>query len=156
MMGAWLALAAIPTMAATPRCDLPEELGMREIDELLSRRAVDLVRRAADPMDRLTGLVAPSAPFDLGGGDVGRPLGKGTRGARELVRLMHADSYRYLGWGYMNTPRDGCARYEINVEFTDSSTQTLSLMTFQFEAGVIVEAKGWQRSFQSGPLQISR
>lgn len=88
-----LALAAAPSFAGPTRCGLPEITGAGELNHFLGLRAVEVVKRAAKPDDRLSSLIAPSAGFNLGAGDVGRPLGTGVDGARELGRAMKADAY---------------------------------------------------------------
>ncbi|MCC8364636.1 hypothetical protein LK996_16315 [Lysobacter sp. A6] len=142
-------------MAASPAfagCGLPEITGSRALHEFLSLRAVEVVRRAANPDDQLAVLVAPSASFSLGGGDVGRPLGTGVDGARELARTMKADTYRFLGWDYMDMPADACSKRKVEVEFIDNQSKSVSRVEFTFEAGLVVSAEGWERSFETGQL----
>ncbi|HEU4670976.1 MAG TPA: hypothetical protein VFR91_09715 [Dyella sp.] len=131
---------------------MPPMTGAGELNRFLSLRAVDVVRLAASRSDQLAALVAPSAMFDLGASDVGRPLGKGADGARELARTMHADSYRFLGWDYMDMPVDPCSKQQVDVEFIDGKGRSVSRVEFTFEAGRVVSAKGWQRSFETGSL----
>lgn len=131
---------------------MPSITGMAELDHFLELRAVEVVERAADQDAGLATLVAPSASFSLGAGDVGRPLGTGVDGARALTRTMNADSYRFLGWDYMDTPADPCAKLQVTVEFIDSRGKNVSHVEFTFEAGRVVAAAGWQRSFETGPL----
>ena len=140
-------------MAASPGCGLPEVNGSRELHELLSLRAVELVKRAANTNDEEAALVPPTATFSLGAGDVGRPLGTGVLGARELARAMNADTYRFLGWDYMDQPANACSEHKVDVEFVDSQGKRLSRVQFTFDAGRIVSAAGWQRSFETGLLK---
>ena len=147
-----LVLAAGPALAGPSGCGLPEITGSRELHQFLSLRAVEVVKRAATPDDGLAALVAPSASFNLGAGDVGRPLGSGIDGARELARTMKADTYRFLGWDYMDMPADACSRRKIEVEFIDSQGKNVSRVEFTFEAGRVVSAIGWERSFETGRL----
>ena len=147
-----LLVMAGPVSAAPSGCGLPAITGMAELDRSLELRAVEVVKRAASQDAGLATLVAPSASFSLGGGDVARPLGTGVDGARELARTMHADSYRFLGWDYMDTPADPCANHQVTVEFIDNHGKTVSQVEFTFEAGRVVAAAGWQRSFETGRL----
>jgi hypothetical protein len=147
-----LAIAAGPALAGPPGCGLPKITGSRELDQFLSLRAVEVVRRAASPDGGLVALVAPSASFSLGAGDVGRPLGTGIDGARELAQTMRADTYRFLGWDYMDMPADPCSKHKVEVEFIDSQSKHVSLVKFTFDAGRMVSADGWQRSFETGRL----
>lgn len=147
-----LVLAAGPAFAGPSECGLPEMTGVRDLQRFLSNRAVEVVRRAASADGDLTGLVASSANFSLGGGDVRRALGMGAEGARELARTMKADSYRFLGWDYMDMPADACGKYKIKVEFTDSKRKNVSQVEFTFEAGRVTGADGWERSFETGRL----
>jgi hypothetical protein len=147
-----LALAAGPTFAGPSECGLPEISSASELDRFLSLRAVEVVRLAARSNDGLAALVAPSASFNLGAGDVGRPLGTGVDGARELARTMKADTYRFLGWDYMDMPADPCSKRKVAVEFIDSQGKRVSRMEFTFEAGRVVSADGWERSFETGRL----
>ena len=145
------------TACAAPgsQCALPGEIGATALNDMLARRAIEVVQRAADPGDALVDLVAPSAEFDAGAGDVDVPLGKGVVGARRLAARAHADAYRFLGWDYMDMPSDGCARHEIEVEFIDAATSSILRTTFVFEDGRVTSAKGWMRSFRTGPVRPS-
>jgi hypothetical protein len=147
-----LVLIACPAFAGPSECGLPEMTGASELHRFLSFRAVEMVKLAASRGDGLAALVTPSASFDLGAGDVGRPLGAGIDGARELARAMNADSYRFLGWDYMDMPADPCSRQKVEVEFIDSQGKNVSRVEFTFEAGRVVSAHGWERSFETGRL----
>lgn len=124
--------------------------------QYLSLRAVEAIKRAANPDGGLATLVAPTATFGLGAGDVGRPLGTGIDGARELARTMKADTYRFLGWDYMDMPPNACSKreLEVEVELIDSQSKSLSRVRFTFETGRVrvVSARGWERSFETGQL----
>lgn len=126
--------------------------GARELHRFLSLRAIEVVRLASSRGNQLAALVAPSARFDLGAGDVGRPLGTGVDGARELARTMDADTYRFFGWDYMDMPADPCSKQKVEVEFIDTQGKSLSRVEFTFEAGRVVSAHGWERSFETGRL----
>lgn len=146
---------AAPLNAA---CDLPNVRYQGELNSVLSRRAVEVLNRAAkiegerDPT--LQQLVAPTADFSLGSGDVGRPLGKGVSGARALAALMKADTFRYLGWNYIPTPVETpCASHKVAVEFTDTTGKNVYPVTFTFSGGRVVAAEGWSRTFDAGPLE---
>lgn len=147
-----LALAAGPAFAGASECGLPEMTGARELHRFLSLRAVEVVRLASSRGNQLAALITPSASFDLGAGDVGRPLGTGVDGARELARTMNADTYRFLGWDYMDTPADPCSKQKVEVEFIDTQGKSVSRVEFTFEAGRVVSAHGWERSFETGRL----
>jgi hypothetical protein len=101
---------------------------------------------------RLSKIIDPSAAFELGGGDVRVPLGKGVAGAVTMAMRMDADQYRLLGWDYMAGTANGCGKGEIEVEFFDSAQGGVSKVKFSFDNGRVVGAQGWQRSYQSGPL----
>ena len=146
-----LVLAAGPSFAEPSGCGLPEITSSRELHQFLSLRAVEVVRRANRDGELAT-LIAPSASFSLGAGDVGRPLGTGVDGARELARTMNADTYRFLGWDYMDMPANACASQEVEVEFIDSQGKNVSRVKFTFESGRVVSAAGWERSYESGRL----
>ncbi|WP_162375215.1 hypothetical protein [Pseudoxanthomonas sangjuensis] len=147
-----LVLAAGPAFAMPSGCGLPEITSARELQQFLSLRAVEVIKRAANRDDGLTALIASSASFSLGAGDVGRPLGTGVAGARELARTMNADTYRFFGWDYMDMPADACSRHKAVVEFIDSHAKNVSRMEFVFESGRVVSATGWERSYVSGRL----
>ena len=146
-----LVLAAGPSFAEPSGCGLPEITSSRELHQFLSLRAVEMVRQANRDGELAT-LIAPSASFSLGAGDVGRPLGTGVDGARELARTMNADTYRFLGWDYMDMPANACASQEVEVEFIDSQGKNVSRVKFTFESGRVVSAAGWERSYESGRL----
>lgn len=147
-----LALAGAPAFAGPSGCGMPQISGLRELHQFLSLRAVEVVRMAARSEDGLAALVAPSASFNLGAGDVGRPLGTGINGARALSRTMKADTYRFLGWDYMDMPADPCSKRKVEVEFIDSQDKNVSRVEFTFEAGRVVSVDGWERSFETGRL----
>lgn len=149
-------LTAGPAFAGPARCGLHEFTSSRELHQFLSLRAVEVIKQAANPDDGLAALVAPTATFNLGAGDVGRPLGTGTDGARELARTMKADTYRFPGWDYMDMPPNACSKpeVEVEVEFIDSQDKNVSRVKFTFEVDRIrvVSAVGWERSFETGRL----
>lgn len=125
-----------------------------ELIHTLSMRAVDAVKLAGGTSDApLKRLIADEAPFSLGRGDVGKPLGKGVAGVRALHRAMNADGFRFLGWDFIPTPiGDVCGHHEVTVEFSDSRRSLIFPMKFTFEAGRIVDAQGWTRSFHAGSM----
>lgn len=65
---------------------------------------------------------------------------------------MNADTYRFLGWDYMDMPADPCAQHKVEVEFIDSQGKNVSRVEFTFAAGRVVNATGWERSFETGRL----
>lgn len=152
VIGIGLALYAGATLAGPSGCGLPAISGARELHQFLSLRAIEVVKLAASSDEGLVAWVTPSASFSLGAGDVGRPLGTGVDGARALVRAMKADTYRFLGWDYMDMPKDPCSKQKVEVEFVNSQAKTLSRVEFTFEAGRVVSAHGWERSFEMGRL----
>ena len=137
-------------------CEVADARTIADLRQMLSRRAVEAVSLAAAQQgdeSSLTNLIAPTATFSLGVGDVGRTLGTGADGARAMAREMNADSFRFLGWDYIPTPvPDPCARHQVDVEFVDSRRENLYPVTFTFYAGQIVAAEGWSRSYQTGPI----
>jgi len=142
--------------AAPQTCDLAGLSTVRAVHEVLGRRAVDIVSlaSAADGQStaRLSGLVKQDASFSLGAGDVGIPLGEGVEGARLLAERMKADSFRFLGWDYMDAPVTPCSSQTITVEFSNSASQLQSEVEFTFVDGRVTKASGWQRSFETGPI----
>lgn len=145
------------TAAGPPSCPLSKIEGQRELHEFLSLRAIEVVKlaRSAD-RKRLAGLVAPSAAFSLGAGDVGRPLGTGVQGAEALADTMRADTYRYLGWDYMDGPAEPCSSQKVTVEFLDNQSKSVSEVEFTFMDGRLTNASGWERSFESGSMKAAR
>jgi hypothetical protein len=153
MIAAFMLLAAgVPA----PGCDLSNISTARALHETLGRRAAKIVAaasaRGAGKDALLDGLVDKSASFDLGVGDVGRPLGTGVAGARSLAETMNADQFRFLGWDYMDRPADACGKQSVSVDFISNTDQRVSQVEFTFELGKLVTAKGWQRSFEGGAL----
>lgn len=69
-----------------------------------------------------------------------------------VISKWTADAYRFLGWDYMAMPIDACSKHEVEVEFVDSRGKNVSHVKFTFQAGRVVSADGWMRSFESGPL----
>lgn len=115
---------------------------------------VNLAARSRNSVpETLKDMVDPAAEISLGAGDVGRPLGTGTTGLRALALEMNADSFRFLGWDYIPMPIDTpCGKHKAEVEFTDSRRKNVFPVTFEFEAGRMVGAKGWTRSFEAGEV----
>jgi hypothetical protein len=142
---------------AADACDLSAVSGARELHETLSRRAVEVVKRASSPQwasdVRLAQLVRSDASVDLGAGDVGRPLGHGLAGARALAETMQADTYTFAGWDYMDRPATPCGAHKVTIEFTNTSDRRTATVEFQFDAGRVNAAKGWERSFETGSLR---
>ena len=129
---------------------------MAELRSALAKRAVEVVSRAAqaEPQARFSEFVASSATFSLGTGDVGRPLGVGIAGAISLAQEMDADRFRFIEWDYIPTPvRDACGTQKVEVEFVSSRRNEVFPMTFTFKGGLVVDAAGWSRSFQTGPVR---
>jgi hypothetical protein len=149
-------LLPLSAASASDKCDIAQIHSARDLHDLLGRRAVEIVNRAAgaswETDTRLTQLVARSAAFGLGAGDVGRPLGSGVSGARALAAGMKADTFRFLGWDYMDSPADACAEQKIEVEFINTRGKSSSQVEFTYKAGRVVAAEGWSRSLQSGSV----
>lgn len=153
--------AAEPQFSQQPstknKCGLTEVSGQRAFHEQTAARAVQIIRRAlaaaSDDDPVLSQMVSDLAQFSLGGGDVVVPLGTGVAGARALARRMEADSYRYLGWDYVDGPADVCGTSSVEVEFVDSRRKHVSIVKFSFAEGKLIQASGWTRSFQTGPLR---
>ena len=156
----WVAVAAMaqwnPSVAAET-CDLSAIGGARELHETLSRRAVEVVKRGSTSQwatdARLAQLVTPDASVDLGAGDVGRPLGHGVAGVRALAETMKADSFTFAGWDYMDGPAAPCGAHKVTVEFVNTSDHRKATVEFEFNAGRMKAAKGWERSFETGSLR---
>lgn len=150
------AILLLVASAPVPDCDLANIKTARSLHEAFGRRAAEIVATAsagglkADGL--LDGLIDPSASFDFGSGDVGRPLGTGAAGARLLAKTMNADQFRFLGWDYMDQPVDACGKASITVDFINSSDRSISQVEFTFQRARLTAAKGWQRSFTTGPL----
>ena len=153
MIAAILLLAAGPTAGT---CDLANIRAARSLHEVLGRRAAKIMSLAAtagpDADALLNTLIDPSASFDLGVGDVGRPLGTGVAGARLLSKTMNAEEFRFLGWDYMDSDVDACSKQSITVEFINGTDRRISQVKFSFREARLVAAKGWERSFEGGPL----
>ena len=147
-----VALVSSPSFADPSACDMPDITQARELHQFMSLRAVDVIRRATHSNEGLAALISPSASFGLGAGDVGRPLGSGVSGARTLAQTMNADTYRFLGWNYMDGPADPCSKQEIEVEFSNTHDKTVFRLTFTFHAGRVLSADGWARSYETGRL----
>lgn len=159
-MVSFMAVAALvqwSPSAAAETCDLSAISSARELHEALSRRAVEVVKRgstfqwATDA--RLALLVMPDASIDLGAGDVGRPLGRGVAGVRALAETMKADSFTFAGWDYMDGPAAPCGAHKVTVEFVNASDHRKATVEFEFSAGRMKAAKGWQRTFETGSLR---
>lgn len=161
MLSSALILAA-SSSTSTPHplwqgCDVPQVQSVADLHTVLSLRAVQAVTLAAHAGQHadaiLAHLISPMAEISLGSGDVGRPLGTGVKAMRKLAQDMQADSYRFLNWDYIPMPvKDACGPYEVKVEFTNSRSRHVFPVTFAFQAGRIVSAQGWSRSFQSGAI----
>jgi hypothetical protein len=150
-------IAAIMLLATAPAsgCDLAEVHSARAAYEALGQRAITIIAAASTPGPKvdvfLDGLVDNSASFDLLIGDVGSP-GIGIAGARAIANTIKADEFRFLGWDYMDGPADACGKQTVTVEFVSSRDRRISQIEFTFQRARLIAAKGWQRSFRSGPL----
>jgi hypothetical protein len=126
------------------------------VHDALGRRAAEIVALASatgsKAEERLSAYVDRSASFDLGAGDVGRPLGSGVTGARVLAATMKADRFQFLGWDYMDGPSNPCGKQSTTVDFIDTVDRQISQVVFTFDGGRVIAAKGWQRSFETGSL----
>jgi hypothetical protein len=153
MIAAFMLLAA---QSSPSGCDLAAIKTARALHEGLAHRAVEIVAAASATSSaanaRLQRFVDQSARFSLGAGDVGRPLGMGTIGARSLAVTMKADQYRFLGWDFMDGPADACGKQTIRGEFVNSIDRLVSQVEFTFDRGQVIAAKGWQQTFESGTL----
>lgn len=147
-----LAVASPAAFADRSACGMPDITQARELHQFMSLRAVDVIRRATHSNEGLAALISPSASFSLGAGDVGRPLGSGVSGVRTLAQTMKADTYRFLGWNYMDGPADPCSKQEVEVEFSNTQDKTVYRLKFTFIAGRVVSADGWERSYETGRL----
>jgi hypothetical protein len=149
-----LLVATNSALASSTACPIANIESQRELHNFLSKRAVQIVQLASRGEEsRLATLVNSSAPFSLGAGDVGRPLGLGVRGAKALAAAMGADTYRYLGWDHMDGPAKPCSSQKVTVEFVDSGGKIQSQVEFTFENGLLTNASGWSRSYESGALK---
>jgi hypothetical protein len=141
---------------------MPAERGIGAVYTELSRRAVEIVTKAASDGwqddTSLRALVAPEATFGFGSGDVGRPLGTGIAGAHSLAGKiladeMKADSYRYITWSSIPSEIDPCGEWGWKVEFIDSRSKSLANIEFNFRGGMLISAKGWMQWYVSGQLK---
>jgi hypothetical protein len=150
-------LVAVMLLAIAPAsgCDLAGISGGRAVHEALGRRAVSIIGAATAPGRKadvlLNTLVERSASFDLVIGDVGLP-GTGVAGARSFAKTINADEFRFLGWDYMDIPADACGKQSITVDFISNRDQRISRIEFTFQQARLIAAKGWQHSFESGPM----
>jgi hypothetical protein len=154
------ALLSAATSSATASdaasCPLANIESQKELHEFLSMQAVKVVALAVrGDRERLAALVTPFASFGLGAGDVGRPLGTGIQGIEALADTMSADTYRYLGWDYMDGPAEPCSLQKVTVEFVNSREKRLSQVEFTFEGGRLINASGWERSFEGGSVNAA-
>lgn len=118
---AMLPATAQTSAAATRECPIAATGNIGKLQALLGRRAVEIVERASTSSwksdTHLRALLAPEAEFDLGSGDVGRPMGTGPAGAHALATEMKADSFRFLSWSSIPTEIEGIAGIGCNVGF---------------------------------------
>ena len=152
-----IATILLLTVSAPLRgCDLASISSARSLREALGRRAATIIAAAsvknpkADAL--LESLIDQSANFSLGIGDVGRPLGSGVAGARQLAKTMNADQFQFLGWDYMDRPTDACGKQTIKVDFISTTDRRISQVELTFQQARLIAAEGWQRSFETGAL----
>lgn len=145
-----------PTKVEGAVCDVLGAKDIGAVRHVLSMRLVDIFRRSRaekwqqDP--ELKRLVNPAAEFDLGGGDVGRPMGTGLTGARKMVGVMPMASFRYTSWTSIPMPADACAEQQVTVEFFDPATGDVARVEGSFRGGILLSAKGWMHAEVSGKL----
>ncbi len=160
LMGALLFVAAGKAQAASA-CDFAGIESAAKLKTLMQERAVEVVtlaaRATAKDLKRLQSLVEPTANFDLGAGDLGRGLGTGIEGARELAAAMHANLYIVAGWDYMDMEVEApCAEQKVAVEFLDNRVKARSYVTFTFVNGRVTGVQGWEGSYRTGPLPLPK
>ncbi|MET0307722.1 MAG: hypothetical protein ABW023_03350 [Sphingomonas sp.] len=152
-----LPAAAQSSLQAVSACPIAATKNIGELQALLSRRAVEIVERASAPSwkgdAQLRALLAPEAEFDLGSGDVGRPMGTGATGAHALAIHMQADAFRYLSWSGIPMETAPCGEQKVQVEFIKTGASELASVEFIFRAGLLVSAKGWSQWFVGGSLR---
>jgi hypothetical protein len=161
LFGASLFGPSVVMAQSADGCDVGEPKTMGDLQVTLSRRAVEIINRAAAAGfatdARLQQLVVPSVTFGLGAGDVGLPLGTGLGGARKFARYMNADSFRFLGSDYIPMiVSEPCGIQKVDVEFVNTRGGHVYPVSFTFKAGRLVDAAGWTRSFESGPVEPVR
>lgn len=151
-------IASLLLLASAPdeTCDLRAIRTAKEAHEALSRRAIEIISAAskpdADVTAKLEVLVAPTAPFTLGAGDVGRPLGSGPKAAVAMAKALNADSYRFVGWDYLDGPADACAERKVTVEFSNGKFARQAAVEFLYSDGRLASAKGWEHSVEAGSM----
>jgi hypothetical protein len=140
--------------ASGPRCDIANITQASDLHKLLSRSAVAAARLAAMPRlpadGRLNYYVAPTATFNLGAGDAGRPMGQGVAGLRAMMAAIGADHYRFDGWDYVDVATKPCEAQMVTVEFSNLKRGGRAEVKFKFLAGQIVEGSGGWRSMTTG------
>lgn len=149
-------LQHVPATLAPRRCDVAAAKDIGAVRHVLSMRLVDIFRRARgegwQQDSTLKRLVAPDAAFDLGAGDVGRPMGVGTTGARKMSVEMPGSSFRYTSWTSIPMPADACAEQQVTVDFFDPGTGDVARVEGGFRGGILLSAKGWIHAEVSGKL----
>lgn len=137
-----------------PACRDASITDLGELRGVLSMRLVEIFRRARNAGRstdvELKQLVDPNAEFDLGAGDVGRPLGRGIPGARKMALEMRAVSFRYPLWTDIPTRVDPCSKQGVIVDFFDPATGAVARVEGEFSAGALISAKGWMQRERSG------
>ncbi|MBC9031283.1 hypothetical protein IAG41_02665 [Sphingomonas sp. JC676] len=153
---ATLPATAQTSASATGECPIAATKNIGELQALLSRRAVEIIERASasgwKSDAHLRALLVPGAEFDLGSGDVGRPMGTGAAGAHALAADMKADSFRYLSWSGIPMNVEPCGEQKVRVEFIKTGAGELAAVEFTYQAGLLVSAKGWSQWFVAGSL----
>ena len=150
-------IGAASFVHAAPACDVAGLTSGAKLNDLLSKRAIEVIEQAAKPGAKadaaLAKRVEPDATFMLGAGDLGRELGTGPAGARELAKAMTANLFMRDGWDYMEVPVENpCAEQKVVVEFLDSRIKRRCRITFTFVNGRVTAAEGWERSYITGPV----
>jgi hypothetical protein len=157
VIAATLLSLSTPAAAQTKlACPGDVRMGNYELVDMLGHRGAEMVSLAASKdwrtNHRLSDLIAPDAPFGLGAGDVGRPLGKGVEGARRLAGALRADGYQFLGAiGLPNPDMKACDEQKIDLMFTRRAGYAASV-SFTFVNGRIVDASGWVVSLTRGAV----
>lgn len=142
--------------ASAPDCVSPVGIDIRDVQQQLSERAVDAVKRASQPEweadATLARFVATDASFQYIIGDVGRPFPVGPKGAHAFANAIEPTRFRFGLWSGIPFAADLCAKHKIMVEFGTKQPGKAIQVTFEFEQGRIQRAEGWRRLYAAGMM----
>lgn len=146
---------AILLAASGAVCLPPQGAGdnISSLYQVYSLRSVEIVSLAQKSRtDDLQRLISSEAQFDIGSGDVGRPLEDGVAGAVQLAKDLAAKTYEFASWSGPPYKRNACDEIAVEVTFVPENGRSSATVKFTYRNGHLISAKGWWKGRNVGEM----